>query len=88
MIGQETVVPVRIVEAAIGSLMRKQPIIAGVDQFGRNAQAQSLSLVKSRRHRPRVVINFGTSASRVTTILSACTCGMHSSRKEPRQFWD
>jgi len=88
MIGQETVVAVRIVEAAIGSLVRKQPIIAGVDQFGRKAQAQPPSLVKSRRHRPRVVINFGAAAARVTTILCACTCGLHSRRKEPRQSWD
>jgi hypothetical protein len=82
MIGQEAVIAVRVIEAAIASLVGEDSVIAGSDQLRTNAQPESRRFLESRSHRRRVVIHFGSSTAGVMAILGARPGGLHASLQE------
>ena len=83
MIGQDAVVTVRVIEAAVGSLVGENPIVTGVDQFGPNAQAEPQRFLESCPHRRRVVVDLRSSSPGVTTVLAAGSRWLHASLQEP-----
>ena len=82
-IGQDTVVTVRVIEAAIGSLVGENPIVAGCDGFWTNAEPESQRFVESCSHRRRVIIDLWSSTPGVPAILAAGSRCVHASLEEP-----